>query len=98
MSHLTNEPTARAQRALAKKLERVEQEARRKAIREREAFVGLQIRPTASVEDDAENREPGDNNWVGFGFDIHPHVTFVSTIVLVGFILLCEHRVEVPNL
>jgi choline/glycine/proline betaine transport protein len=88
MSHLTNEPTARAQRALAKKLQRVEQEARRKAIREREAFVGLQIRPTASVEDDAENREPGDNNWVGFGFDIHPHVTFVSTIVLVGFILL----------
>jgi choline/glycine/proline betaine transport protein len=88
MGHLKDEKTAREKAAIAETLKRVEQEARRKAIREREAFVGLQIRPTASVEDDAENREPGDTNWVGFGFDIHPHVTFVSTIVLVAFILL----------
>ncbi len=53
----------------------VEQEARRKAIRERERFIGLQIIPTASLEDDAEGREPGDDNWTGFGFDVHPHVT-----------------------
>ena len=88
MSHLTREKTARAQRALAKKLKRIEEEARKKAIRDRELFRGLQIAPTASFEDDAEGREPGDENWTGFGFDVHPHVTVVSAAVLVIFILL----------
>jgi len=88
MSHLTHEEAARAKRALAKKLERVEEEARKKAIRERETFIGLQITPTASFEDDAEGREPGDENWAGYGFDVHPHVTFLSVIVLIAFILL----------
>jgi len=88
MSHLTHESTAREKRAFAKKLKRIETEAREKAIRERERFDGLQIQPTASYEDDAEGREPGDSNWVGFGFDVHPHVTFLSTFVLTAFILL----------
>jgi choline/glycine/proline betaine transport protein len=88
MSHLVHEKSAREQRAFAKKLKRIEAEARKKAVRERERFIGLQIRPTASFEDDAEGREPGDENWTGFGFDVHPHVTFVSTIILVAFILL----------
>lgn len=63
-------------------------EARRKAIRDRDLFKGLQIAPTASFEDDAEGRRPGDTNWTGFGFDIHPHVTFISTFILIAFILL----------
>jgi len=88
MSHLANEQSAREKKALAEKLKRVEKETRNKAIRERDLFIGLQIRPTASYEDDAEEREPGDGNWVGFGFDVHPHVTFVSTAILVAFILL----------
>jgi choline/carnitine/betaine transport len=88
MSHLTHEETAREQRAFALELKRVEDDARKKAIRDREQFRGLQIAPTASFEDDAEGREPGDQNWTGYGFDLHPHVTFVSTFVLVGFILL----------
>jgi len=88
MSHLTNEQSAREKKALAEKLKRVEKETRNKAIRERDRFIGLQIRPTASFEDDAEEREPGDRNWVGFGFDVHPHVTFVSTAILIVFILL----------
>jgi choline/carnitine/betaine transport len=88
MSHLTNERSAREQRALARKLKRIEDEARKKAIRERERFIGLQIKPTASLEDDAGGREPGDENWTGFGFDVHPHVTFLSTFILVAFILL----------
>jgi len=88
MSHLTHEKSAREQRAFARELKRIEREARDKAIREREKFYGLQVTPTASYEDDAEGREPGDNNWTGFGFDVHPHVTFVSTFVLVTFILL----------
>jgi len=88
MSHLTHEETARQQRAFALELKRVEEEARKKAISERGEFRGLQIAPTASFEDDAEGREPGDENWTGFGFDIHPHVTFLSTVVLVSFILL----------
>ncbi len=88
MSHLTHEQTAREKRTFAKKLKCVEKEAREKAIRNRERFVGLQIAPTASFEDDALDREPGDRNWVGFGFDVHPHVTFLSTIILVIFVLL----------
>lgn len=88
MSHLTHEQSAREKKALAEKLKRVEREARRKAIRERERFVGLQITPTASFEDDAEGREPGDANWTGFGFDVHPHVTFLSAGILVLFIVL----------
>jgi len=88
MSHLTHEETAREQRAFALELKRVEDDARKKAIQDREQFRGLQIAPTASFEDDAEGREPGDQNWTGYGFDLHPHVTFLSTFVLVGFILL----------
>jgi choline/carnitine/betaine transport len=88
MSHLTHEKTAREKRALALKLKRIEDEARARAIREREKFVGLQVAPTASVEDDAEGREPGDTNWTGFGFDVHPHVTFISALVLIAFVLL----------
>jgi len=88
MSHLMHEETAREQRAFALELKRVEDDARKKAIRDREQFKGLQIAPTASFEDDAEGREPGDQNWTGYGFDLHPHVTFLSTFVLVSFILL----------
>jgi choline/glycine/proline betaine transport protein len=88
MSHLTHERSAREKKALAEKLKRIEREARRKAIRERGRFIGLQIRPTASFEDDAEGREPGDTNWTGFGFDVHPHVTFLSAGILVLFIVL----------
>jgi choline/carnitine/betaine transport len=88
MSHLAHEQTAHEKQALARKLKRVEAKARLKAIRERERFTGLQIRPTASYEDDAEGREPGDTNWTGFGFDVHPHVTFVSTAILAAFIVL----------
>jgi choline/glycine/proline betaine transport protein len=88
MSHLTHEQAAREKKAFAEKLKRVEREARERAIRDREPFKGLQIAPTASFEDDAEGREPGDTNWTGFGFDVHPHVTFLATLVLVSFILL----------
>jgi len=88
MTHLTHEQTAQEKQALARKLKRVERDARRKAIRERERFIGLQIRPTASYEDDAEGREPGDSNWTGLGFDVHPHVTFLSTATLILFIVL----------
>jgi hypothetical protein len=87
MSHITNEEAAR-KREFAQDLKRIEEEVRGKAIRDREPFTGLQIHPTASFEDDAEDREPGDTNWTGFGFDVHPHVTFISTAVLVVFIIL----------
>lgn len=72
---------------LADKLKKAEREARRKAIMERDRFTGLQIRPTSSVRAD-ERKEPGQDNWVGLGFDIHPHVTGVSVILLTAFILL----------
>jgi choline/carnitine/betaine transport len=88
MTENTHGKTAREKRAFARKLKRIEDEARKKAIRERERFIGLQITPTASFENDAEGREPGDTNWTGFGFDVHPHVTFISTFILVVFILL----------
>jgi len=86
-SHIANEEAAR-EREFAEELKRIEEEARERAIRDREPFKGLKIHPTASFEDDAEGREPGDRNLTGFGFDVHQHVTFASTAVLVAFILL----------
>lgn len=73
---------------LAKKLKEAEKEARRKAVNDRERFHGLQIKPTASYFDEAGKQEPGENNWVGMGFDLHPKVTIVSTIILITFILM----------
>lgn len=88
MSHYVDEQDAHFKQELADKLMRAEKEARRKAVKERERFTGLQIRPTASIFDDAEKKEPGQGNWVGMGFDIHPHVTFSSAVILITFILL----------
>jgi choline/carnitine/betaine transport len=87
MTHLTDEVSAREHLALARKLKRVELEAREEAIHNRDRIAGLQLEPTASVEDDAREREPGDTNWSGYGFDVHPHVTLVSVGILVIFIL-----------
>ncbi len=77
-----------SKRELARKLKKAEIEARRRAIKERPPFKGLQIRPTASLFDDAGKQEPGENNWEGFGFDIHPQVTMVSSGLLIMFIAL----------
>jgi choline/carnitine/betaine transport len=88
VSHYTNEKQAKKEAALANELKKVEEKARKKAILERNIFKGLQIRPTASVEDDAPDKEPGDTNWAGYGFDIHPHVTISSTAILLVFITL----------
>ena len=41
MSHLTYEKTARARRVFAEELKRIEEEARKKAIHDRERLVGL---------------------------------------------------------
>ncbi len=88
MSHEVDPKDAVSKRTLAKKLRQAEKAAREKAIKQREKFRGLQIRPTATFFDDADAKEPGEDNWSGFGFDIHPHVTFVSAIVLAIFIAL----------
>ncbi len=77
-----------SKRELARKLKKAEVEARKRAIKERPPFKGLQIRPTASLFDDAGKQEPGENNWEGFGFDIHPQVTLVSSALLIVFIAL----------
>ncbi len=88
MDHLTDPKEARMHKALAEKLKRVEERARERAVRERAKFFGLQIHPTASYEDDAPGREPGDRNWTGYGFDIHPQVTVLSAAILLVFIVL----------
>ncbi|MGV8907016.1 MAG: BCCT family transporter [Acetobacterium sp.] len=74
------------QKKLANVLKKAEKEARVKAIKFRKPFKGLQIRPTVSLFDDADRQEPGEKNWTGCGFDIHPQVTIFSTILLVLFI------------
>jgi choline/carnitine/betaine transport len=88
MSDTPIDEEARAKHEFAKKIKQVEQQARRRAIRDRGLFKGLQIAPTASFENDSGGRRPGDTNWAGFGFDIHPHVTFISAFTLIVFILL----------
>jgi choline/glycine/proline betaine transport protein len=75
-----------SRKELAKKLKKAEKEARMKAIKNRKPFKGLQIRPTVSLFDEADRQEPGENNWEGYGFDIHPQVTIVSIVLLVVFI------------
>lgn len=77
-----------SKRALAKKLKKAEADARKKAIKERPQFKGLQIRPTASLFDESGMEEPGENNWEGFGFDIHPQVTLISSLLLAIFIAM----------
>lgn len=88
MTHEVDPQDAVAKRTLAQKLRKAEKQAREKAIKEREKFRGLQIRPTASFFDDAEHKEPGEDNWSGFGFDLHPQVTFFSVAVLTIFIVM----------
>ncbi len=73
---------------LAKRLRKAEREARKKAIKERPPFKGLQIRPTVSLFDKDKMIEPGENNWSGYGFDLHPQVTIYSVLFLVLFISL----------
>lgn len=86
MSHETAEQ--RRKRDIAEKRFQQEVQARREAIENRERFEGLQIEPSAAYYNDAGDREPGDRNWQGYGFDLHPHVTFISAAFLVVFILL----------
>ncbi len=88
MSHEVDPKDAQAKRSLAIKLKQAEKVAREKAIKQREKFRGLQIRPTATFFDDADAKEPGEDNWSGYGFDIHPHVTFISVFVPAIFIIL----------
>jgi choline/carnitine/betaine transport len=88
MTHLKDEASAREHLAFARKLKKIEREAREAAILNRGRIVGLQIEPMATVEDDADGREPGDTNWSGYGFDVHPHVTFASAGIMVVFILM----------
>lgn len=73
---------------LAMKLKKAEKEARKKAIKDRPPFKGLQIRPTVSLFDKEGKQEPGENNWAGYGFDLHPQVTVFSVMFLVIFISL----------
>jgi choline/glycine/proline betaine transport protein len=34
------------------------------------------------------DREPGDRNWQGLGFDVHPEVFTISAVVILGFIVV----------
>lgn len=61
---------------------------KQKAIHERRTFRGLQIVPTTSYYDDSRGHTPGEDNMVGFGFDIHPHVFFGAGALLFVFIVL----------
>lgn len=88
MGHFEDEKEAASKRRLAKKLINAENTTRKRAIKDRRPFKGLQVKPTASFFDNAERREPGENNWNGYGFDLHPHVTVYSVSFLTVFIIL----------
>lgn len=77
-----------SERALAKKLRKAEVHARKEAIKNREPFKGLQIKPTVSLFDEAGKEKVGERNWVRFGFDIHPQVTIISSVILLLFIAI----------
>jgi choline/glycine/proline betaine transport protein len=72
-------------RAVEERLRQAELE-RKRAIEAREKFYGLQLEPEVEYYEDVADREPGDTNWVGFGFDIHPQVTFIAGGLLLVFV------------
>lgn len=88
MGHIEDEKEAESKRSLALKLSKAEKATRKRAIKDRRPFRGLQLKPTASFFDNAAKREPGENNWNGYGFDLHPQVTVFSVLFLVIFIVL----------
>lgn len=88
MGHLTDEKQAESKRRLAEKLIQTEKATRAHAIKDRKPFKGLQLRPTASFFDNANKREPGEGNWSGYGFDLHPQVTIYSVFFLILFLSL----------
>ena len=85
---LLSEEEIASKSLLAQKLKKAEKEARKKAIKSRDRFFGLQILPTVSIYDENEKHVPGENNWKKYGLDIHPHVTFISVAILISFIVL----------
>lgn len=64
------------------------EEQKKKAINERRTFRGLQIIPTASYYDESYGHKPGEKNWAGFGFDLHPQVSSISGGLILLFIVL----------
>lgn len=64
------------------------EQEKRKAIHRRRTFHGLQIVPTASFYDESHGHKPGENNWIGFGFDLHPQVSLVAGGLLLLFIVM----------
>jgi choline/carnitine/betaine transport len=88
MGHIKDERDAASKRRLAQKLIKAEETTRARAIQDRKPFKGLQIKPTASYFDSAGMREPGEGNWIGYGFDLNPQVTVASVIFLTLFIAL----------
>jgi choline/carnitine/betaine transport len=63
-----------------------EREARRQAIIERPRFEGLQVAPDIDFYPEVADREPGDNNIVRWGFDLHPQVTFWSAGLIIALL------------
>ncbi|WP_243544465.1 BCCT family transporter [Pseudodesulfovibrio tunisiensis] len=61
---------------------------REKAISDRQQFRGLQIVPTSSYYDQSHGHKPGENNWSGFGFDLHPQVSLAAGGLVLLFIVL----------
>jgi choline/carnitine/betaine transport len=77
---------ATQQRKALEQFRRWSEAERRKAIQERKPFYGLQIEPEVAYYDEAAKHEPGENNWVGYGFDLQPTVFIASAILLLLFI------------
>jgi len=63
-----------------------EREARRQAIIDRPRFEGLQVAPEIDFYPEVADREPGDNNIVRWGFDLHPQVTFWSAGLIIALL------------
>ena len=64
------------------------EQQKKKAIRERKIIRGLQIVPTASYYNESHGRKPGDRNWKGWGFDLHPQVSLIAAGLIFAFIVL----------
>jgi choline/glycine/proline betaine transport protein len=68
-------------------LEHAEEVARKRAIRERAPFEGLQIDPEIDFYPEVADREPGDTNFQRWGLDMHPQVSLFTAGFLILFLL-----------
>ncbi|MGM0607825.1 MAG: BCCT family transporter [Candidatus Muiribacteriota bacterium] len=87
MNDSKEEKDLSTEKKLEKKLEIAAKEARKSAIHDKKIIEALTFTDPEAFDPDGK-KEPGEDNWKKYGFDLHPHVSFFSCAVLTVCIML----------